>query len=565
MLSVLLALLWFLPSCGNSNANETHPEKEIITIITKQYPSLASPEALKKFLSKTTASLPNESKEIVNNVFIANKTASETDALNATSTRFFSNAVVTAKKLKRQDLELWATTQYAFYLYTYRKYEESFPLFMSSIHILDEIEADEIISPAEIYKKIGFFLMTVEDYPKSDEFLLKAKQYAEPNSSELAAITDNLGINSISQNNLVKAETYLREAQLIAKMAKDELRSAKILGNIATVKFKQKQYLQAIDLLKQDIAISLHVGNTQNSIFAMAMLGKVHLANRDIAKANETLQQAQVYAQSKVYLQSSDYEINTLILEIAKKTGNDKDELTARRKLEVLKKSLAYLDGKEVIAKVSWNLEKEKLQLSIEAEKAKREKETLIKIVALAACFVLLVIIVLVIKGFRKTLKTKASEYDEKLHRLSLDKEKSEKKLKVNNQTLQSYITYLEEKNDQIKELETEMTKIRQSSASYSEQYKNKIEALLQSHLLDNNAWAKFKQAFIQEHADYYQNLVQNFKDLTDSNLRVIFLMKLGMKNMEIARILGLTLDAVKKAKQRLKTKYGDSYENLLD
>ncbi|MNK19602.1 Tetratricopeptide repeat protein [compost metagenome] len=543
-------------------------EKTLVEMLAKKYPSFADVNGLKASLKKDLAHLSQSnpiSAKIIANVFVANKTADVQDALNATSAGLFKQALQASTNLKRTDLELWVSTQYGFYLYTYRKYEETFPLFMSCINFLDHIDAETIISPCETYKKVGYFLMTVEDYEKAGEYLLKAKQYAEPNSAALAAITDNLGINSMKLNRLVEAEAYFEEARILAKNAKDELRYAKVLGNMATVKFKQKKYLPAIDLLKQDIAISQQVNNTQNTIFALVMLGKVYSANGAIEKAEEILRTAQVYAQSKTYLQSSDYEINTLILEIAKKTGNDKEELLARRRLEELKKTLTYLDGRDVITKVSWRLEKEKLQLSIEAEKAKREKETLLKILALAGCLVLLVMIVFVIRGYQKKIKTKETEYDEKLQRLNLDKEKSEQKLKVNRQTLQSYKTYLGEKNDQIKELEVEMAKIRESSTAYSEKYKNKIEALLNSHLLDNDTWVEFKSAFIQQHSSYYQNLAQNFKNLTDSNLRMIFLLKLEMNNAEIARILGLTLEGVKKSKQRLRKKYGEQYEALFN
>ena len=53
-----------------------------------------------------------------------------------------------------------------------------------------------------------------------------------------------------------------------------------------------------------------------------------------------------------------------------------------------------------------------------------------------------------------------------------------------------------------------------------------------------------------------------NFPNLTDSNLRIIFLQKLGLNNVETAQILGITTDAVKKAKQRLKKKY-DNFDSV--
>ncbi len=561
----LLVLLSF--SRGEGRAVQLQ-EKTVVELLAKHYPTIKEVSSLKSLLNKHLLVLSPQdsiSTKVIANVFIANKTAEVRDALNRTSSTLFGEALQEVKKLDRPDLELWVATQYGFYLYTYRKYEETFPLFMSCINLLDQIEANKIISPCETYKKLAYFLMTAGDYEKANEYLLKARKYAEPNSSELAAITDNLGANSINRKKIAEAELYFKEALLTATASKDELRYGKALGNIAKIRFEEKNYDTAIELLQRDIAISKKVGNNQNTIYALVMLGKVYLAKENTAAANEALRSAQAYAQSKTYLQSSDYEINSLILEIAQQTGNDRDELMARRRLEQLKKTLAHLDGKDVITKVGWAMEKKNLQLTIEAEKAKREKETLIKIIALIGCCILAVAIVLVVRGFNKKIEEEKNDYDEKLNRLSMDKESSEQKLRANHQTLQSYKTYLGEKNDQIKELEIEMAKIKESSTAYSEKYKDKIEALLQSHLLDNDAWSEFKSTFIQLHPEYYQNLILNFKDLTDSNLRVIFLLKLEMNNTEIARMLGLTLEAVKKAKQRLKVKYGEDYKNLLN
>ena len=537
-------------------------EKELIEYLSKAYSLSKDLKDLRVTLQENLFALAQKdavSAKIITDVFVANKTADEQDALNAASTNLFKKALQEAKSLNRTDLELWVTTQYAFYLYTYRKYEETFPLFMSCINTLDIIEVDKIISSCETYKKIGYFLMTVEDYEKAETYLIKAREYAAANSSDLAAITDNLGLNSLAQNKLLKAETYLTQAKTLAEKAKDELRYAKVLGNMANLRFKQKQLAAAIALLEQDIAVSMRLKSTQNAIFALVMLGKVHLANFDVAKAQEALKKAQVLAQSKTYLQSSDYEINTLILEIAKETNNDREELAARRKLELLKTALSDLDGRDVINQVRWGMEKEKLQLSIAAEKAKSDKETLQKMLLLVACAILAGVIFIVVRAYRKKIKNKESEYDNIIKRLKLDKENSERKLHVNSQTLESYKTYLKEKNQQIKVLEVEMGKAKQSSPQAADKYTDKMQQLLDSHLMTNEVWAEFKQSFVNGYADYYRHLVENFPDLTDSNLRIIFLSKLEMNNVEIARILGLTLEGVKKAKQRLRRKYEES------
>ncbi|MFV0178198.1 hypothetical protein OBK28_01255 [Empedobacter falsenii] len=76
---------------------------------------------------------------------------------------------------------------------------------------------------------------------------------------------------------------------------------------------------------------------------------------------------------------------------------------------------------------------------------------------------------------------------------------------------------------------------------------------LLNSHLMTDENWNNFKKVFASEKADFVSYLENNFSDLTESNLRIIYLTKLGLTNIEIAHLLGITPDSVKKAKQRLR------------
>jgi DNA-binding CsgD family transcriptional regulator len=56
---------------------------------------------------------------------------------------------------------------------------------------------------------------------------------------------------------------------------------------------------------------------------------------------------------------------------------------------------------------------------------------------------------------------------------------------------------------------------------------------------------------------------MENFPEITASNLRIILLQKLGFSNADISGLLGITVEAVKKSKQRLKRKLGDKYDLL--
>lgn len=90
------------------------------------------------------------------------------------------------------------------------------------------------------------------------------------------------------------------------------------------------------------------------------------------------------------------------------------------------------------------------------------------------------------------------------------------------------------------------------------------MQKLLESHLMTQENWENFKEAYMNEYPEEYHKLQTDFPDLTDSNLRIIILSRLEMTNNEMSRILGVTVDAVKKAKQRLRKKYENRLEDLL-
>ncbi len=136
-------------------------------------------------------------------------------------------------------------------------------------------------------------------------------------------------------------------------------------------------------------------------------------------------------------------------------------------------------------------------------------------------------------------------------------------KLHATHRTLESYRTYLSEKNRQIEQLETEISLARTSEISYLKDNRQQLETLLESHLMTSENWENFKKVFQQEYPKYMRYLQENFPDLTDSNMRIILLTKLELTNQEIGRILAITVEAVKKSKQRLRKKYGDTYELL--
>ncbi len=93
-----------------------------------------------------------------------------------------------------------------------------------------------------------------------------------------------------------------------------------------------------------------------------------------------------------------------------------------------------------------------------------------------------------------------------------------------------------------------------------------KIRALLlQFTFSTEEDWGRFKELFDEVHHDFIHHLQQQPIHLTPGEIRLLALLKLEFNNREIARALGISLEGVKKNKQRLRKKLQDSTDTELD
>lgn len=94
----------------------------------------------------------------------------------------------------------------------------------------------------------------------------------------------------------------------------------------------------------------------------------------------------------------------------------------------------------------------------------------------------------------------------------------------------------------------------------------NRKHLMLQMNLRADDKWEMFQKWFNELFPDFYLNLSNRFPELTPSDYRLLSLMKLNLKNKDMALRLGISIEGVKKSKQRLRKKLNiDLYAVLED
>ncbi|WP_316741096.1 tetratricopeptide repeat protein [Pedobacter antarcticus] len=549
-------LLTLLSSNAKAEISPTH-----WNVILTQYRPYNDGDRLKESFETLIEKSKIEEKpflQIIYKSLLADLYSKKNDKKNSISERLYHESITLAEQTRHTGILIWANTQFGNYYYTYSEYISALPYFLKTSRALESFPESKIPEVSRVLIKNAYFFGTIDDNDKSIELLETALKLTPHTSNDYGSILYAIGAVYLKENDLEKAEAYFLRTIESANTTDDEVRRAKALGELANIYGLRGDTDKAKRYLLEDIDISEKKGDQRNTMYAQIQLGKLYFKLGNLEKAEQVISNALSYATTKLYLKGFEKEILELQLKIAQTKHDDQSELELRKKLDKIYLHLSVTDGQEIVDKVNWQTQKERIKWQLEAEQAKLDKSSILKWTWASVSFLLGLIIILTFLSYKRRLKFQSLRFERKLLSFEFEKIRSEQFLTETNNTLSSYQVYLEKKNEQIDQLEYEIDKIKNESERQS------LESLLDSHLMTDENWMLFKNAFIAEKEDFYYDVLNTLPALTESNLRIILLQKLGLNNQEVANLLGITIDAVKKSKQRMRKKYGETLAQVL-
>ncbi|WP_281310101.1 hypothetical protein [Flavobacterium flavigenum] len=557
----LFFVLFALFLSQNSHARElsqyssTDLISTIESIIIKENKPKKDTVELKKRLAYLEKS-SGKTSSVLYHALLANGYSVFFDKINKRSEYYYLKSIEESKKLKDPSLIIWTKLNYSKYLYFYCQIDKLIPIVLKTMEETSQIDPSKIIQPEETFKFFGWIMSTVEDN-SAIGYYKKSMQYMKKPSSESAGVLNAIGNCYFRNNDLANAMLYFSRSEAIALKVNDSIRYAKILGDKALVYEKKGNLKDAVNLLKKDVFYSQKFKIDKNEMYASILLAKILLKLNIATEAGKILEKAGKIASSKSYYRSSLKEIIELKLNILNGKNPGK-ELLLRRQLKVLEEFLLKTNGKTVLQKSYWLIQKKKYEndakkIRLELEKGQRTERLFIIILSLT-----ILLSLVAYHSLNKKLETK---------RIKLENDRLffEQKLNVASSEIDTYNEHISNKNKQISILQNEIKEIKSFSSTHLEEDKIKLKEILNSHLMTDENWNTFKREFIKQHNSFYNNVMENFPELKESNLKIIMLQKLDYNNYEISSLLGVTVDAIKKSKQRLKKKLGDRYDLLFE
>nr|WP_299066753.1 tetratricopeptide repeat protein [uncultured Allomuricauda sp.] len=360
----------------------------------------------------------------------------------------------------------------------------------------------------EIKEALTYYFKSVPYFKKNDYHIELAKQY-----NLIGALYHDL-------DSLVLAKEYFSKALKLA----EEKGEAQIAGlatrNIGDVYFKQKRYTQALGNFNSALAISKETATETRMITDYLRLAKTHAALGNFKRAYD-FRKLHFDKYDTIFKQENIEKINEL--EIQYQTEKKEQQIV--------------LQDKEITV------------LEQEAKINKQQRWLL---------------------GGGMTLSTLALGFGfygfrERTKKNKLEKEKVDAELAFKKKELTTHALHLAKKNEVLENVKLKAKDLK--SQGDAKGYQELIKTINFDQQDDKN-WESFTQYFEQVHRDFAKNVKNRYPEVTKNELRFMALLKMNMSSKEIATILNISPDGIKKARQRLRKKMAltpeDSLENMI-
>lgn len=337
---------------------------------------------------------------------------------------------------------------------------------------------------------------------------------------------------------------YFNIARQEAIKAKDTFWTALTGGNLGSTYIDMKLYKKALPLVLQDFEVSKAYNETNSTCVSAIALATIYLHEKDFEKATKYINYSRRYidtadlsGKSEIYFRLSQFH----------KAQNN------------YKLAFAYLDSadhfnnentKKVNAKIIGHIklmnEVEKYRSTLKKLESQREIADLLRNGMIGGIALICVISILIINRIR-------SKKNNALKMAMLEKKLMTDELEHARSKLHSFTTLLKEKNALIESFRTNLQELVHEDEVHDNA--SVLLALEETTLLTTEGWKKFRELFDRVYPGFFIHLRERIPDVSATDLRTAALAKLKLPPKEMASVLGISDDAIRKARHRLSIK----------
>ncbi len=514
-------------------------------------------DSLRFYFSKAEKSFVknNNKKELFNVLHRWNRTENLEGNFNR-ALEISNKSIIVAKELQNGLLLSNALQQQSTIYLDKGNYKNAFEQLIKASKALDTLTKDHLLNKAIIKIGIGRTETLRNNLKEAIPYLQQGLIILENlnHSKWLAVSYMELGNTFYDLKNYEDALLNYNKGLKISKEKKWDNFIAPYLANIGAIYLDTKDYDKALEYFFNSNKISIKHGSINNQIIFLNDVASAYLGKKDYAKSLK-------YYNAAIKLADSIGSIDNL-------SDNYKERAKAYEEMGSYKNATADYKNHMHLNDSLFNLEKARQidELKIKYETEKKEQELLLSNKEIDLLkqqeknnnlqrFLLAIGLLLALIGIYAIFQ--------KLKRNKLEKEKITNELAFKKKELTTHALHLAKKNELLDDLKQKAKAFKDSDDT-----KNGYQQLIKSinfDLKDDNNWENFSKYFQEVHKDFNYNVKQKFPDITTNELRLMSLLKMNLSSKEIANILNISPDGVKKARYRLRKKINITSEESLE
>lgn len=386
-----------------------------------------------------------------------------------------------------------------------------------------------------IYNNIGYNLTNLGRYREAVQFYKRSVDIAEMHfdPSAVGAALSNLASPYLFLREYDSAFQVLNRLYIVEVEHGNPLDNSTLLSGLAKVYLEKGQF----DTAYYFMHTGLKAANAAHLPYAISMsmsnLGKYHLTNRpDSALFYGRKLLGEINNATLLTLEDA----NFIMAEAHARLKYFDSAYFYLRQYNTYHDSVFQENQTRQIAEMEAAYQLREKQQAIDRLRSETENEILKRNMFAAAFVLVFVIAVLVVLILRARIRAKKKE------------------LAAKNWQLENFTRSMVEKSELVEEMRSQIDHLKSEFREPRDRIEN-LSEILNSSILTDEDWEKFKALFEQVHHSFFAELKLKHPGLTQAEIRLAALVKLNISTKEMANMLGISPDSANKARYRLRKK----------
>ena len=481
------------------------------------------------------------------------------------------------------------------------KYSEALDYYMDGIEVMTELADTSDLCDA--WLRYGNVFSNQGNHDKAAEAILTAIRFCEwsGDMTDVAYCYANLAVISDKQKAYEQAEEYYGNAIEIFTELEDDFGLGGVYNNLGILYKHMEAYDEAIKAYEESLAIFRRLEFQEGIGACYTNLGILQLAKGlyenatdyarqgleiSLAIANRESEQDNLNTLARAYSNLNQYPEALLYAERSKEIADDLGSVEKQRDvsetysmiyegvgdyraaLESYKQFGVYKDS---IFNTERSKQIDELRTIYETEKKDREIELLaknaeidrIKKTRLWIGLGLAVLIgaLLVYNQWQRRRKDKQIHLQQqeiesqKRRNAELENDRLNSELEFKQRELTAKVLQLARKNEFLQTLNSKVEELRDETEGTTKDNVRRLGRMINHDVESETDWDDFLASFREVHKEYLEKLIDQYPDLSKSEIKLSCLMKMNLSSKEMASLLNISAEGIKKARHRLRKK----------